>query len=91
MFRAEDGTRYEDTGCEFSPACTRCPLPVCKHDDPQRYVIYKQRHLDKLVARMVYQLTAGQGRARTKAIKEVARQQGVTERTIYRQVRRAGE
>jgi len=23
---------YIDTGCEHSPACLTCPLPVCKHD-----------------------------------------------------------
>jgi len=21
-----------DTGCEFSPSCLRCPLPLCKDD-----------------------------------------------------------
>ena len=25
---------YRDTGCDVSPACLTCPLPVCKYDDP---------------------------------------------------------
>ncbi len=24
----------EDTGCEWSPTCLACPMPVCKHDLP---------------------------------------------------------
>ena len=23
-----------DDGCEYSPSCLQCPLPVCKYDDP---------------------------------------------------------
>ncbi len=23
-----------DDGCEYSPTCLRCPLPLCKYDDP---------------------------------------------------------
>ncbi len=23
-----------DTGCEYSPSCLTCPLPVCKHEAP---------------------------------------------------------
>ena len=25
-------TQYTDTGCEVSPSCLRCPLPVCRYD-----------------------------------------------------------
>jgi len=23
----------DDDGCEYSPSCLQCPLPVCKYDD----------------------------------------------------------
>ena len=26
---------YQDTGCEYSPSCLECPLPVCKEDMTQ--------------------------------------------------------
>lgn len=29
-----DEAIYRDTGCEVSPSCLRCPLPVCRYDDP---------------------------------------------------------
>lgn len=29
-----ENTAYRDEGCELSPSCLRCPLPVCKYDDP---------------------------------------------------------
>jgi hypothetical protein len=25
---------YRDDGCDISPSCLNCPLPVCKYDDP---------------------------------------------------------
>lgn len=29
-----DGFRFLDSGCDVSPSCLACPLPICKHDDP---------------------------------------------------------
>jgi len=26
-----------DDGCEYSPSCLLCPLPVCKYDDPKKW------------------------------------------------------
>jgi len=31
---------YFDDGCEYSPSCLRCPLPVCKHDDPVAALVW---------------------------------------------------
>lgn len=28
-------TNYQDTGCEVSPSCLRCPLAICKYDAPR--------------------------------------------------------
>lgn len=25
---------YRDDGCDVSPTCLNCPLPICKYDDP---------------------------------------------------------
>ena len=32
-----EGITYRDTGCEVSPRCLNCPLPVCKHDNPRAW------------------------------------------------------
>ena len=31
---SSDYTHYTDKGCEISPSCLSCPLPVCKDDIP---------------------------------------------------------
>jgi len=28
-----EGIHYRDDGCEYSPRCLICPLPICKFDD----------------------------------------------------------
>lgn len=41
---------YRDDGCEYSPSCLTCPLPLCKYDDPRHspsaatrnHAIYRQ-------------------------------------------------
>ena len=35
-----------DTGCEVSDSCLRCPLSVCKHDDPKEFNAYLERERD---------------------------------------------
>jgi hypothetical protein len=30
-------SHYVDDGCEVSPSCLSCPLPLCKYDDPGGY------------------------------------------------------
>lgn len=38
---------YHDTGCELSTSCLDCPLPRCKHDEPEKYSKVTKR-LEKL-------------------------------------------
>ena len=30
-------SHYVDDGCEVSPKCLECPLPLCRYDDPQGF------------------------------------------------------
>lgn len=66
---------YRDDGCEVAPACLRCPLEVCKYDDPLAYQreILQARHAPAL-------LLLSQGVSPT----EVARQTGIGVRTVHR-------
>ena len=29
-----ENATYRDDGCDVSPSCLNCPLPICKYDDP---------------------------------------------------------
>jgi len=71
---------YEDTGCEVSNSCLNCPLPRCKHDDP----VWFQRN--RRLARDFNVLTAI--RVESLTIEEAAERFSVTERTIFRILRR---
>ncbi len=43
---------YEDTGCEVSPRCTRCPLRQCRHDNPRWFANYKRLARAKQIQRL---------------------------------------
>lgn len=75
-WHAEDGSEYQDTGCEVSPSCLRCPLPRCKHDDPHGVRQQRQQARDLERARIIQAegLTAAQAAERF----------GVAERTVFR-------
>ncbi len=36
----EYGNVWEDTGCDISSSCLKCPLVKCKHDDRKSYRSY---------------------------------------------------
>ena len=74
---------YEDTGCEISGSCLNCPLPQCKYDDP----VWFQRN--RRLARDFNVLTAMRGDNLT--VEEAAERFSVTERTIFRILRRCRE
>ena len=40
---------YTDTGCELSPTCLRCPLPICVYEQPQAAFGYRLRERDQLI------------------------------------------
>jgi hypothetical protein len=48
MSRTEE-VEYKDTGCKeegrvISTACLRCPLPLCKYDDPEGVIRWLGRY-----------------------------------------------
>jgi hypothetical protein len=64
--------RFRDTGCEMSPSCLSCPLPICKHDDPK----WAQRGRVTWVA-SVYE-------AHDRSVARTAEAMGVTRRSVHR-------
>lgn len=71
---------YRDDGCEVSPSCLRCPLPLCKYDDPNRERREERDRRDEEIAdaRERERLTAP----------ELARRFGVSQRTVFRAIQR---
>lgn len=79
---ADDDPRTEysawrDSGCDVSPSCLRCPLPVCKYDDPG--YLTRQR----IAAR---QSRARELRSKGMDVTAIAAALGVATRTIHRDV-----
>lgn len=70
---------YVDRGCDVSASCLQCPLPQCRFDDPAWYQAYKREARDKEV------LAACEDGL---SVFEVARQFGISPRTVHRAVRR---
>lgn len=63
-----------DTGCEASPSCLQCPLPLCKYDVPGGLAAAKYLERDAAI-RQAY---------RERSATEVAKEFGVSVRTVYR-------
>lgn len=74
-----------DTGCEVSPSCLECPLPQCKYDDLLWYQDWKQRQKDVPVVARARELETRS----TGGIAVVAKEFGITERTVYRVLKRS--
>ena len=71
---------YEDTGCEVASTCFDCPLPRCKFDDMEWF--YKYRRLGR------YLHMASVIHSEGLTIPEAAERFSVTERTVFRVLRR---
>ncbi len=73
---------YRDDGCEVSPSCLRCPLPMCKYDDPEWFQREKRRERDEevLSAMRMQKLT----------VPEAAARFDISQRTIFRILQRCG-
>ncbi|MBI4305573.1 MAG: hypothetical protein HY678_04565 [Chloroflexi bacterium] len=67
---------YRDDGCDVSPTCLNCPLPVCKYDDPEflRRTTRNARDEAILDARRREQLS----------VVSLAERFGVSTRTVHR-------
>ena len=66
---------YEDKGCELSPSCLNCPLPVCVEEEPWG----EERFLKRRRAERMLEL-----RREGKSIDENARIFEVSTRTVRR-------
>ncbi len=76
-----ENTRYTDDGCEVSPSCLECPLPVCKFDDPGAMMREDRRNRDDEIFRL---------RKKGVPVPELARRFEVSTRTIHRVIQRGG-
>ncbi len=74
---------YRDDGCEIYPSCLRCPLPQCKYDDPGWLQREKRRERDQNIVEAVRRDGA--------SISEVASRFSISQRTIFRIIRRSAE
>jgi transposase-like protein len=70
---------YRDEGCHLYPSCLECPLPRCIYDEEPGLRRRYKRARDQEVLRLYRQ-----GRPAA----ELARRFGVSERSIYRILRR---
>ena len=67
---------YIDTGCEASDKCLKCPLTMCKYDDPEAYRRMKRERQDEEILAIM--------KKEKLTIKQTADRSGLNERTIYR-------
>ena len=74
---------YRDDGCEIYASCLRCPLPQCKYDDPGWLQREKRRERDQNIIEAVKRDGV--------SISEVAAQFSISQRTIFRIMRRSSE
>ena len=74
---------YRDDGCEIYPSCLRCPLPQCKYDDPGWLQREKRRERDQNIIEAVKRDGV--------SISEVASQFSISQRTIFRIIRKSAE
>jgi|TARA_Y100000310_G_scaffold330779_1_gene403039 hypothetical protein len=72
---------YPDTGCLAGPSCLACPLPLCRHDDEAGYLRAIRQNRDVGIVAMVHEAKDAGKKAK---VARVARDLGVTERTVYR-------
>ena len=83
MDRLPEDQHWADTGCAVQPSCLHCPLPRCVYD------VTPEERLAGLQARdrAIYE----HHRAMRDPIHtaELAREFGVSRRTVYRAIRRA--
>jgi hypothetical protein len=76
-----ENMRYADDGCEESPSCLNCPLPVCKYDDPGWLKREDRRVRDDEIFRL---------RKQGVPVPELSRQFRVSTRTVHRVIQRGG-
>jgi len=73
--------QYRDEGCELAASCLNCPFPRCVYEVPRG----KQRWLKEMRGRKMARLFAMEG----KGVKDLAKQFGVSRRTVQRALKRS--
>ena len=73
---------YRDAGCDVAPSCLRCHLPRCKYDDPGWFQRQKQGERDGEVVRAL--------RQHGLSVPDAAARFGLSQRTVFRILKRAG-
>lgn len=71
-----ENASYRDNGCEVSPSCLICPLPVCKYDDPGWLRRVSRLSRDRAVI--------GAKREENLSVADLAARFGLSARTIHR-------
>ena len=79
-----DTQHWKDTGCEESPSCLACPLPICRYDNPAWYAGLVRGRLD---ARILATYETFLGNPDVAGL--TARVFGVSARTVHRVIKRA--
>ena len=79
-------SHFKDTGCEFSPTCQTCPLPMCKHDMTAAEVnrLRHRKRRSVLAARYQRLRKANPDLTNEKVVALAATEAGVSDRTITR-------
>lgn len=77
-----ENLEYADTGCGLWDRCLTCPLPRCRYDEPggARQIFLRER--DREIARLY--------RRDHLSADELAHRFGISRRSVFRSLRRAG-
>lgn len=69
---------YIDTGCELAPSCLKCPMAMCKYDEPNRRRRRRNVMRDQEIVRL---------RSKGLRVTEIAKICKTSDRTVYRVIR----
>src|SRR3990167_8761105 len=75
----QNGSIFEDTGCDAGPSCLACPLPQCRYDDPHWRMHLRQVERQRRDREIVAALQQDGA-----TVEQVAAQAGVVVRTVFR-------
>jgi hypothetical protein len=75
-----ESVRYRDEGCDLSPSCLNCRLPICRYDHPAATRRLRTLDRDEEIVRL--------RRRERLTIDALARRFHVSRRTVFRILRR---
>jgi hypothetical protein len=86
--RSIDFSKYRDEGCEFSPTCLHCHLPLCKYDDASVKEAQRMNRLEDVRLRNEAMLVVKEEEGLT--IGQVAARFGLSKRSVFRALSKTG-